>query len=202
MLSKSAFATDGLRELKFNWMPIYTAFVDSLDAEDARTGVSVEDILELQHDVTNKDTYPLYANVKLDNGIAVPLSTKPVAEAFADLGLTTTAVIESTAWDKELFYDALSYYSNKGMLSKVVGPMHTHVVGLDKPYLYHSNNFTNPSVKRGNPYTFCGILFNLPQAQDGDQLHFTGETTPIAHLNISGRVRFDEWNPNFDQNAY
>lgn len=201
-LTKIAISTDAIRNLVFNWMPIYTGFLPSLEAEDARTAVQIEDILELQHDTTNKDTYPTQSGVKLLNSGNQPLSTKPYAEAFADYGLGTSAILESTAFDKELFFDALQYYGNASMLKKVTGPMHRVNINQDRPYLYNSNNFTNPNVKRGNPYTYCGILFHLPQAGSAEQFFRAGDVTDINHLQVNVGVRFDEWNSNFDQNRY
>ncbi len=198
-LTKIAEATDGIRALKVNWMPIYISFLNSLEAEDAKTAVQVEDILELQHAVDNKDTYPLNSSTKLDETGSISASTIPLTEVFGDLGLTTNLIPESVAFDKSLFYNALEYYTNQGMLKKVIGKMNTVVVTRDRPFLYHSNNFTYPSVKRGNPYTFCGILFNLPQAADYDQIVQASEVTAISHVQIAGNVRFSEWNATFDQ---
>ncbi len=201
-LTKAAIETDKVRALLFNWMPVYTAFLSSLEAEDPRTAVQVEDILELQHDVTNKDTYPLNSSVNLSAASDWPISTKPYTEVFGDWGLSVDLQYEGVAFDKELFFDAMQYYGNAGMLKKSVGPMKTIMVTRDRPYRYHSSNFTNPTVKRGNPYTFCGVLVHLPQANAADQLMLASDTTNITHLDISFHVRFDEWNPNFDQAAY
>ncbi len=196
-MTKDAIETDKMRTIKFNWMPIYISFLDSLEAEDSKTAVQIEDILELQHDTTNKDVYPLHSTVKL--GGNHPLSNKNAVEVLGDYGLTTTAVQESVAFDKQLFFDALQYYTNSGMLKRVTGKMRTVTIGRDRPYVYHSNNFTNPSVKRGNPYTFCGILYHVPQGDSADQVFGSSDTTNITHLRVSTQVRFDEWNPDFDQ---
>ncbi len=199
-LSKAAFGTDVVRYLKLNVMPIYISFLSSLDASDEKSGDDIETILELGHATDNKDTFPLYAGGKLPTAGSVALSTVNDAdEALADYALTTTAVYEHVAFNKELFYDALQYYTNGGMLRKVTGGMRTHIVHYEKPFMYHSNNFTYPTVKRMNAYTFCGLLFNLPQASDEDQLMLSSETTDIGHLVVVGKVRYDEWHPDFDQ---
>ncbi len=201
-LSKAAIETDAVRKLKVNWMPLYISFENSLTAKDDKTAVEIEDILELQHDTTNKDTYPLFATTKLTGmGGAQPLSTVPAAEALADYGLTTTSVLEQVAFDKELFWDASQYYTNAAMLRKVTGRMHSVTLYRDREYKYFSRNFTYPSVKRGNPYTFCGILFHLPQAGTAEQNLIVTETTDIDHVHISLACRFNEWNPEFDQSA-
>ncbi len=198
-LTKGAIETDKVRSIILNWMPIYTAFVDSLDSEDEKTGNDIEGLIELQHDTTNKDVYPLFAGPKLTDGSAHPLSTVPLSEALGDVGLTTTAVLESVAFDKTAYFSAMRYYTNKGMLKKVTGRMKSILVTRDRPYIYTSSNFTQPMVKRGNPYTFCGILFHLPQGGSVDQTFRAGDTTAISHLNITMQANFSEWNNNFDQ---
>ncbi len=153
----------------------------------------------MQHDTGNKDVYPLYSGTDLGLASSMGLSTVPYSEVFGDVGLTTDAKIESVAFDDEKFYDALQYYSNSSMLKKVVGPTHSVIVSRNKPYIYHSNKFTYPTVKRGNPYTFCGILVWVPAAGGQEQLFVAADTTPIDHIHIMIRARFDEWNPEFEQ---
>ncbi len=200
-MTKNAEATDSMRRILFNWMPIYISFLDTLEAMDSKTGTQIEDILELQHETTNKDTYPLYSGTDLGVTDNVSLSSVGASEAFGDYGLTTDAKHESVAFSKEDFYDTLQYKTNGAMLRKVTGPMRTGYVTRDRAYLHHSNNFTYPSVKRGNEYTFCGILIHLPQGSEADQVFLATDTTDIAHLNVSVSCRYDEWNADFDQTA-
>ncbi len=136
--------TDKVRSLRFDWCPIYTAFLDDLEATDKVSGLQIEDILELQHDTTNEDVYPL--NASKINGTQ-PLSTVTDAdEAFGDFGLTTNATLESVAFDKDVYFDAMKYYTNGAKLRKVAPKMHSARVSRDRPYRYFSNNFTHPTV--------------------------------------------------------
>ncbi len=199
MLSKVAIETDSVRSLIVRWWPIYISFLDSLEAEDDKTATQVEDLLELQHSTDNKDTFPLYTGTKLGNAATVPLSTVPYAEAFADQGLTGTQFIESVALVEHTLYDALQFYTNQGMLRKCLGKAHYVTLTRDRPYQYSSFNFTNPKVKRGNAYTYCGILIHVPQVDDNTQVMVPSETTAIDHVNVFMRVRYDEWNPLFEQ---
>jgi len=200
-MTKLAIETDKMRSIRFTWMPVYISFLNTLEAEDDKTGVQVEDILELVHDVTNKDTTPLFSTVNLSAIGSQPFSTVPYSEVFGDFNLSVDSILESVAFDEELFFDALQFNTNKGMLSKVIGPRRSVTVTRDRPYTYHSNNFTYPAVKRGNPYTYCGILFHLPQAGSANQFFEAADTTAIPHLNFGVNVRFNEWNPFFQQAA-
>ncbi len=197
-MSEKAFHTDNIHYIKFHYMPLYCSFVDNYDAIDDKTGVKIEDIIEMQHDTTNKDGYPKFAGNKLPGaGGSQPLSTINASEALADYGLTTTAVLEDVTFDEDLFFDALSYYTNGPMLKTVIGGYRTAFVNRDRKWQQFSNKFTMPKVKRGNPYTFCGILFHVPLGSQ--QGLISGEYSDVEHLNFNIKVRYDEWNPGFDQ---
>ncbi len=198
-LTKAAIETDKVRNLIVNYVPIYTAFLEPLEAVDEVSGADIESTLELAHDTTDKSVRPLFSTVNLLDGGLQPVNSVSHTEVFGDYGLATDLVLESVAFDKELFYDTMQYFGHGGMLKRLVGSMRSIVIGRDRPYRFFSRNYTNPTVKRGNQYTFCGILFHLPQAGSPDQLMRAGDTTPINHLNVSMNVRYDEWNNEFLQ---
>ncbi len=200
-LTQGAIETDKIRSMQVKWMPIYTAFLDSLEAYDIDSGQQVEDILELQHDVTFKDTFPLYSGTDLAVG-TVPMSNKNQVEVFGDKGLSVDTKLESVAFDEPDFWDTLSYKTNAAKVRSHIGKIHNVNITRDRPYSYYSNAATYPTVKRGNMYTFCGILIWIPASGSVGQVFQAGETTVIDHLLISASVRYDEWNPDFDQTAY
>ncbi len=199
-MTKVAIETDKLRTINFKWLPIYSSFLSSLEAEDSKTAVQVGDILELQHDVTNKDVYPQHVSI-VSSQSNQPLSTVAYAEAFGDYGLTASAELEPVAFDEALFWKAKRYYGNRGMLNKVTGKFTTVNLKRDKPYFYSTDNYTHPNVKRGNDYTYCGILIHMPQANEAGQMFDSSETTPIDHVDVTLRVAYPEWNPVFEQAA-
>lgn len=198
-MSKGAVETDKVQELEFYWMPVYTSFLNRLEAADSKTGVTVEGLLELEHETVGKSAYPIWSTTKLTGHAG---DTKIHADATTALmGLTTDDSLETVVFSDSQFFDALQYFTNAPMLKKVVGRMHRVRVRKDKMYVYHSNNFTNSMVKRINDYTFCGILFDLPIGTDSRQIMEAGDTTDINHLHLSVYTRYDEWNSDFDQTA-
>ncbi len=204
-MDQAAFDIDSIEHLMFKWMPIYTAFHNSLTAVNTGTPASdIMTILELNDITGKKYVRPLFTGTDLMQVTGQPLSSVVHTEVFGDIGLTTDDKMESVAFDEQAFWDAKSYYSNKGMLNKVTGSMRS--VYLDyhrKPFTYHSNNFTSPIVKRGNSYTGCMILFHVPQADEVQQLCNDADvTTSVGHIDIAMRVRFEEWNVDFDQTAF
>lgn len=199
-ITKAGIETDKIRGLRFMWFPIYMSFEEDYTAIDTSTSKEVEDILRLTHTVTDRDAQPTYGT-KLTAASNHPLSTvNDGDEAIADWGLTTDASLEAVAFDVEEFWDSMSYYQNKGKMAKVVGNIKNVLVTRDRPYIYTSNNYTHPKVKRGNDYTFCAIMFHLYQGTDFSQVfNETDVGTANDHLDIRIKCRYDEWHPLFDQ---
>jgi len=188
--------------LRFDEMMIGTSMLNRLDAFDKKTGDTIASILELQSATDDEITFPLYqgASGKLYEGSGVQDQT-PLG-GFADIGLTTDGQLESVLWDKEKFFDAMHYYTNKQMLKTVTMGMKSHIVS--EPLVPHGRsivqqfgNFSLPSLcKFQHPYTGCFQLFSVPQVGSRSQYHFAA--TAVEHLTVKGFVRFNEFNPDFN----
>ncbi len=186
----------------FKMMPVYIAFEDSLTAKNINSPAEseIEDILHLSHTVTSHRTQPLFVTKLTDDGVDHPLSVVTAADSATTWGLTTNAKLENVAFSPAVYYDALSYYTNAGMLRRVTGPVKTWTLTRDKSMVYHSDNFTNPSVKRINPYTFCAALIwtEIPGAHaPGNSGDYNGTDLDLVWWQAD--IRFDEWNAEFDQ---
>lgn len=187
-----------ISHLLVDTMPISIAMLNRLDAFDKKTGNDIETILELQHETNDEQTYPLWNGTKLFEGGGT-------YDYHANVpGLTTDQQPEGVAFDKELFFDAMHYYTNKEMLKAVTGGMHSHT--LSEPIVPHGRSLIhrrgthiiNSMCKFANPYTFCGELFSVPQTGSRTQYHLASETSGIEHLTVKGFVRFNEYNPDFN----
>jgi len=186
--------------MKFNTMKIHTSFLNRLDAFDKKTGTDIEAILELTHEVTDEQCYPLWDTTKLYEGHVV---TDYPAEVP---GLTGTQQPEGVAFDQNLYFNALHYYTNRSMLRKVTDRFKTHYlngfleddINFNRKIVRSYSNHQNSIAKYMNPYTFVGELFNLPQASFRNQYQNASSTTAIEHLTVQGRVRFMEYNPDFN----
>ncbi len=118
-------------------------------------------------------------------------------------GLTANQQPEGVAFNKETFFDAMHYYTNKQMLRQVTGRMKNYTVS--EPLVPHGRSIVTggsgsvPSVaKFMNPYTWCGELFHVPQAGSRSQYHLGAGVTAVEHLTVKGFVRFNEYNPDFN----
>ncbi len=191
-LSKLAIETDALRNLKLNYMFINTAFLSRLDANDSGTSQDIENILELNHATASEEVHPLYSGVDLPVNYAMPA---------AQLGLTTDTKIESIAFVKDTFFEAMKWFENKSMLRTVAPTMRTVTLKKDYPYQRSGILPMKPIVKYMNPYTFCALLFHVEIAGSAQQIPNLADITDLAlgHVNINMKWRFREWNKEFYQ---
>ncbi len=203
--SQAIWSDNEFGRINCHFMPIYTAFLNTLEAQDNFSDIQVEDILELFHQANDKSVSPLFDTNDLTGNTASPqpLNTVIKSEVFGDYNLTATANMENVNFDINLLYDGFSYMTNGGMLRKTTGPIKTFTISRDKPYHYFSNNFTNPMVKRGNPYTYCGALFWCDKPGDRGSYGAAGDYLSTADdIHFRVHVRFDEWNQRFDQTQF
>ncbi len=187
-----------LTHLLANTMPINISMLNRLDAFDKKTGQDIETILELTHETDEEQTLVLWNGVKLFEQSTDKFDLPTDVE-----GLTTTQRPEGIAFDKDTFFDAMHYYTNKDMLKTVTGGMRTHI--LSEPIIPHGRSIITggksvvPSLcKFANPYMFCGELFHVPPENDRSQYAIGTAATDKAHLWVKGFVRFNEYNPDFN----
>ncbi len=189
--------------LRADTMMIHTSMLNRLDAFDKQGGGDIENILELQHATNDEICYPLFNGTKLYEGSGV-VDHAPLG-GFADIGLSVSGQPEGVAFDKEGFFDAMHYYTNKQMLRTVTSKMRTHIVS--EPLVPHGRSIVTKNVKMDtpslckfqHPYTFCGELFHVPLVGSKTQYHLASEITATnEHLTVRGFVRFNEFNPDFN----
>ncbi len=66
MVSWEAFsASSEVDAIKFHYMNIHTSMLNRLDAKDKKSTEDIESILELTHEVTDEQVYPIMDNTKL-----------------------------------------------------------------------------------------------------------------------------------------
>lgn len=193
------------KPIKFNWAPLYCAF-DDIDATDEESNLTVGNIVELEKGGFSEINPTFVSDLTVTSGHASshPLTTAPgniTDETFDDWELGTDLVMESVAWSKETYFEHIRFGTVTKKLQKVMPRINTGMVSASRPFRYYSNNFTYPSVKRINDFTYCGVMIMLPQAGDTEQPILASEVTDIEHINFTIRASFDEWNPAFDQSA-
>ncbi len=190
-----------ITHLQVDTLGVHTSMLNRLDAFDKKTNNDIETILELTHDTGDELTKVLWNGTKLfESGGTYDYAP---AGGFADIGLSTDGQPEGIAFDKEMFFDAQHYYTNKEMLRTVTSRMRNYT--LSEPIVPHGRSIITggmnqvPSLcKFQHPYTFCGEIFSVPQSGARSQYHLAGETTGVEHVQVKGFVRFNEFNPDFN----
>ncbi len=185
--------------LNVDRMVIHTSMLNRLDAFDKKTSEDVETLLDFTHETTDEQAHPAYNGAKLfelGGTYDLPYPKTP--------GLSTDGQPEGTNFDKEKWFDAMSYYTNKEMLKLVSDRLRTTM--LSEPIIPHgssvfrfSRTMDVPSLcKFQHPYTYCGEMFHVPQTGTKWQYHIATDTTALEHVRVKGHVRFFEYNPDFN----
>lgn len=202
--SYGAVVTDKLQAWKNYWYMLNSSWEDSWTPADELTTTTTAQLLRVISDTTLEDVRPNYTGTDLLQESGVPLSTVTDAEAFGEYGLTTDAKQESvTAAINHLstIFDAKQYYTNGSKLNSLMG--HIDQTTLSTHKLHYSRSitkFTPKNVRFGNPHMYCGLFCQTPYTLDEAQI--IGEstaTTAIPHSDWFIRVRFNEWNRDFNQ---
>ncbi len=192
-LTKLALETDKIHALKFGTNLIHSAFNETGLANDEKSGLDLNEILELQVETTDRQMFPLYNTVDLKDG-----KTNLLLDMGADqAGLDTDLEIEGVAFAESKFYDCLHYYTNGKKLKSVQTGLQWHTLTKQNPVkVIRWNQQSN--TKYMNPYTFLGVYVSLPQNASMYQIGKAAETTDVGHINFTLQYRFNEWNHEFN----
>jgi hypothetical protein len=189
-LTKQCYDTDKIEILRVMVMPIYISFLEDLTAADEKTGSTIEDILNLTHETTDRQTYPVYTGTDIYGDVTDLGTNTP--------GLTTDTDAEYVNFNPDQFWDAMTYYTNAGKLRKCIGKPKFFDVRKRSVSSLNMKISIKPKVKRMNEYTFCGLLIYLPEPATGRQLFNSSADSGVYHLQATLRERWLEWNENFD----
>lgn len=194
---------DGVRNLKLYTWKIMGSFEDAWTPVDQVSTLDTGAILQLEDNATQKDVIPNFNNVKLVNSGNQPLSTVNDAEVFGDYGLTTNAILESSASDYQQILDTLHYGTTSAKLKSLMGNVRKYTFDSEGGKRYKSEferRFVPKSVQFGREYLFFGEHFYMPSEDDIAAMHSTGhEASAGGHLLVKVHVRYNEWNPDFEQ---
>ncbi len=189
-----------LTAIQIKYMPIISAFSEDMAAKDEKSGLTVGTTLEMQTDATERVAFPLFNNTKMYNPTTFGGSLNQFLE-----GHDTDNSVEAVTFIQENYYDMLQYGMIRGLIRKITpGGMKVITLSRNKPFKTVFMKFTPSAVKRINPYTFCGILVHLVQAQStaesgglSEQPFFSSDTTATPHVYCRFDVEFEEWNKGF-----
>lgn len=190
-LTAGAQATDNIQAVRIGFMPINGAFED-FDAKDELTSVTVGAVLELTKETTDRQTYGIYTGTDITDKY-----TNSAHLGANAMGLTTDTGIETVAFDPDLYYDAINYYTISDKLRKVNSGLRWITLTQNNPTRVVKIR-QKSSTKASNPYMYSGVLIYIPKVGSKYQIPCADEATAINHINVETRTRFLEWNDNFN----
>lgn len=188
--SDQMWATDDISHITAYVIPWYVAFKEDLTAIDEKTSFEIQDLLALQFETTDRQTFPLYSGVKTDGDIKEIGATEP--------GLTTNTLMECIAdYSLENLYDMLQYGTISKKLSSVIGKITRVNIKRDKTVTLRYTR-ANPKIKYLNEYAACGFIIHVPAAATIYQDRASSAITTATYVNTVIKSRYLEWNENFD----
>ncbi len=193
-MSKVMLETDKKHIVKFQTATIHTSFMDGELALDEISTLDLNEILELQNEQTDRQTFPLFNLIDLhdykNNGF-LDLSAE-------QLGLDTDLEIEAVVFNPNNYYDCLHYFTNGEKLRTICTPLQTHVLTRNNPHktIYFQQQ---SNTKYMNPYTFLGALIVVPKMGSKQQTGEIADTTvETSVLHFQSQVRYTEFNHEFN----
>ncbi len=200
-LNEFARVTENIVAAKINTLKIMGVFEDSWTPKDEKTGLKVEDILEVTQDATNMDVTPKFTGTNLQFQDSHPVSNVTKTEVFSDLNLSVDLQPESVAFDSDTYFNAIKFYTNGGKLKSIAPSMKTIMLTNNKTwYSTFERKFLPKHMRFGRRDLFFGELIHAPVYTDPEQ--------PIDAFTVLGNssqvygsaiISFNEWNTEFDQ---
>ncbi len=191
-LTKGAITTDALPAVKCCFLPVFVAFDDAL-AIDELSSLEVQDVLEIQRESTDRQTYPLFNNVNMLEHFA----NSALLDANVP-GLTTTQQLEGVSFSVNEYYDMLQYLTNSAKLKVCQGGLKWITLTETKPIAKIKLRL-RPKVKSMNEYAYFGVIVGVPPAGGNYQYGKVGDSTAdLPHVNVIMRSRANEWNQEFN----
>ncbi len=193
-MNKIMLETDKVHVTRFAVATIHTSFMDGQLAEDEVSGLDLNEIIELQNESTDRQTFPLFTNVKLKD-----FKTNAQKDMPAETpGLTTDLEIEAVAFSQNAYYDCLHYMTNGNKLPTIMTSLRWYTLTRTNPAktLYFNQQ---SNTKYMNPYTFLGAFIYYPENGSSDQYGKASDTTvETSGLEFALRTRYNEHNHEFN----
>ncbi len=149
--------------------PENAAFED-IAAKDEKTGETAGTVLELQQETTDRQTFPLYNDVKMverfSNSALMPAPCP---------GLTTTQVLEGVAFNIDTYYDAIHYFTNSGKIKSMQSGLKWFTLSRQHPQKSFKIDI-HPRTKMANQYMMGAIMTIVPAVDTHHQYPISTDT--------------------------
>ncbi len=179
---------------------ISCAFPEDLDALDEKSGLTLKEVLEIQKETTDRQTFPLWSAIDMIGASTLHAEVP---------GLTATQKIEGVNFSLGVLRDQKRYGKIKGLIKKCMPIGLRSLIVRGRTVAGYTKritiNFTPSNAKFINPYTFLGLLISMPPLYtnqtrdplDAQVINYADITSNTEFIAVSVNVRFDERNPEF-----
>ncbi len=193
--------TSKLGALLLQTLKIFGHHKDTWDAIDPLSASTPQTIFEVVKDDTNEDVIPVFGGNKMKDGLGQPLSDITGAEVYGDYGLTTNALIENVSNVLNSLDTAEHYKIIANKLKTMHGPRQNYIMSPQRPAVrIYEKRRTPKQVSFADEDLFYGEFLDTPIKSNSRQITNTNiSTTAISHVFVRHKVRFNEWNKDFDQ---
>lgn len=192
-LTKQALTTDALPGVVCGHMGTFTSF-DDIAALDKISTLDIGEVLELQRESSDYQSYPLFNGEDVLTGVS---GNTPTLHANVP-GLTTNQTLEHVSFGIDSYYDNLQYFTTADKLKKCATGFKWFTLTKQKPFK-KIRYFIKPKIKRMNDYSQFSIMTYVPICGASRQINGSGDTTiDTNHVNVILNYRYNEWNQNFD----
>ncbi len=193
-MSKIMLETDKVHSIRFGTSVIHTSFMDGELALDEVSTLDLNEIIELQNEQTDRQTFPLFNTVDLKDFKSNAQLDMPAETP----GLATDLELEAVNFQIGKYYDCLHYYTNGAKLRTISTPMQWHTLTRNRPSTI-VNVSQQSNTKFMNPYTFLGLLIHIPANVSNEQFGEPTDTTiETSTLQFSFTGRYNEFNHEFN----
>lgn len=193
-LSKHALETDKLHNVRVGVLVTAVSFLTDLTAKDEVSGLDIEDILELQHDTTNRETYPLYTGTDM----AEPYTN--AGNLHSDqAGLTTDSSIEEVDFTINNYYDILNYGKLAPKLKAVQSGLKWYNLKRMRPVINIPIHLKN-KIKKMHEYAGLFVTVLCYPTDNPEQTVLSGEVTTATTGHVIGQLKYsyNEWNERYN----
>ncbi len=202
VLTEHMINTDRLQALVVKTAKLMGCWQDTYTPADELTTTTIAQLTELTSDLTKEDVTPAFSGVDMTSGAGQPLSTVVFpTDAIANWDLTTANVLESVPIDWDTLFNAFQFYTNGGKLKTLLGKIKNKYLWTEARVIKDFEKRLVPKTCRtGQPHMYMGEMIDAPLYNTNNQISGPSTTaTAGSHVDCMINVRFNEWNPEFDQ---
>jgi hypothetical protein len=173
---------------------IVNPFMEQLDAEDEHSGLKLKELLELQYESTDKQTYPVYNATNLSSRTSGLVTTDA-----AEPGIGGTE-LEQVDADFDALFDQLHYGTLAPLIRSMCKFRWVELSG-EHPVKYIPIHQPKSAIAQGK-YAAHHLAVWIPATTSKHQHGYTADMSSTNHVEVDFKARYIERNHYFDMEPF